>query len=180
MRVNLPALCSFLGTFVPVGLVPLRALFAKFSIDEVFPGLSFSECSALFIGLVRPIHLGEQLHVNRLDDANICHQASDCAGSICTTGKPEAEDLIARLIIQHDEIIRLDDILSQTGANATLSTTLRLRQVTGSNTTIVVNKLMKLLGWIVLVSANTGDMSAELGNIGWYIISTRYRTLPCS
>ena len=113
--------------------------------------------------------------MNRTNNPDIRHQPRNRPGRIRAPRKPKTKNLIARLIIQYNEIIRLDDVLRQSRTEPTLPLALSGRQVSRSNSAVVVDDLVEFLA---IFFTNAGDVSAEFGHVGGDVFSEGDAGLP--
>lgn len=135
---------------------------------------------AVVVVHVGAVYLREVLHLEWLNDTDVCDQTGHCSRRIRTTREAKAADLVASLVVENNEIVRFDDILCKASASSTLTDRLRTTEVAGANSAVVVDYLLPFLIGILLVCAKTIQNTAELCDVGGYVLLVGNTRLPGS
>ncbi|KAK8086859.1 hypothetical protein PG994_001833 [Apiospora phragmitis] len=98
------------------------------------------------------------------------------ARAVRAPGEAEAKDLVAQLVIEHDEVVSLDDVANKADAEADLEQLLVSAQDPRAVPGVVVDDLLHHLP--VTAFAAAGDGAGESGDIGWDVFESRHRRLP--
>lgn len=167
---DLPALSALFSARIPLAFIQFLPTLTELTIDEVLPGLGFTELQPLFVGLIRSIYLGEKLHVDGLDDTDVGDEARHSPRSVSAPREAKAEYLISRLVVQHNKVVGFNDVFSETGTDAALPTALRRGEVARSDARVVVDELVELSARIVAVAPDASNESAQLSDVGRDIV----------
>lgn len=136
----------------------------------------FPERETVVVFLVQRIQVGEVLHGLWRDDSDVVDETCHGTCRVGAPGEAEAEDLVAWLVVEDDEVVRLDHVAHEPYAEAALSVLFSLAELSGTNARVVEDNLLPDSAIGILAAA--GDGACKPGHVGGDVFESRYQRLP--
>lgn len=153
-------------------------VFIQLPPDPFIPSITAVEPPSRMILAVLLVYfpqVGELVQVALVAHSNIGDQTSDSASSKSSTGESETHDLVAGVIVEHAEVVCLDDVAFDTLAEGSFNCVAQYERGC-THARVIPDHLLPYPA--VLVGADAVQCAAEPSDIRWDVLLARDSGLP--
>jgi hypothetical protein len=127
--------------------------------------------------LINSPEIGELVQIAFVTDSDIRDQAGDCASGIRTAREAEAVNLVTRVVIEHAEIVRFNNVSFQPLSEGT-SDGISQGQLCCADPGVIPDNLLPFI--VVLIRADAVQRATQSSDVGRNILLARDSGLPCT